>query len=175
MKRLFLTKDIVPPIPPHHDFTTPEYSSYTNTVEQKWEATRGLETSFGYNRAEKPEVYLKIEELVRFFVDIVSKNGNFLLNLSPEADGTIPDVQKNCMLGLGKWLETNGQAIFGTRLWARAEGITTEGIEVRFTRKSDSLFALLLDTPRETTITIKSLIVAKDTTLKWFAYDESVD
>lgn len=175
VKRMFLTKGIVTPNPPHCDFTTPEYSSYKDIVEQKWEATRGIGTSFGYNRAEKPENYLTVEELIRFFVDIVSKNGNLLLNLGPEAEGTIPEVQKNCVLGLGKWLETNGQAIFETRPWVRAEGITTEGIEIRFTQKPESLFAFLLDAPKEPTITINSLIVAKDAKIKWFGYEESIN
>ena len=112
---------------------------------------------------------------MRFFVDVVSKNGNLLLNLGPAADGTIPEVQKNCVLGLGNWLEINGQAIFGTRPWKRAEGITTEGIEVRFTQKADSLFIFLLDTPKESTITIKSLILPKDAEITWLGYGESVD
>jgi alpha-L-fucosidase len=175
VKRMFLTKGIVTPNPPHCDFTTPEYSSYSDIVEQKWEATRGLGTSFGYNKSENPENYLTVDVLVRFFVDIVSKNGNLLLNLGPVADGTIPEVQKNCVLGLGKWLETNGQAIFETRPWVRAEGITTEGIGVRFTQKAESLFAFLLDAPKESTITIKSLIVAKDAKIKWLGYDESIN
>lgn len=174
VKRLFLTKGIVPPTPLHFDFTTPEYSSYSKIVEQKWEATRGLGTSFGYNKAEKPEDYLTVEELVRFFVDVVSKNGNLLLNLGPAADGTIPEVQLNCVLGLGEWLETNGQAIFGTRPWIRAEGTTTEEIGVRFTQKEEHLFALLLDTPPQSSVTIKSLQVTEDTTIKWLGYNEEI-
>jgi alpha-L-fucosidase len=175
VKRLFLTKGIVPPLPPHCDFTTPEYSTYTDIVEKKWEATRGLGTSFGYNRSEIPEEYLTVEELVRFFVDVVSKNGNLLLNLGPEADGTIPEVQLNCVLGLGKWLETNGQAIFGTRPWIKAEGITTDGIEIRFTQKEDTLFIFLLDTPNESSITIKSLVLKQGSIIKWLGYDGNSD
>ena len=174
VKRLFLTKGMVTPNPPHCDFSTPEYSSYSDIVEQKWEANRGLGTSFGYNKAEKPEGYLTVEELVRFFVDIVSKNGNLLLNLGPEADGTIPEIQLNRVLGLGKWLETNGQAIFGTRPWVRAEGITTEGIGVRFTQKLDTLFAILLDSPRQSSITIKSLELAKNAIINWLGHNEKI-
>ena len=91
VKRLFLTKGMVNPNPPHCDFSTPEYSSFSEIVEQKWEATRGLGTSFGYNKSEKPEDYLTAEELIRLFIDIVSKNGNLLLNLGPKADGSIPE------------------------------------------------------------------------------------
>jgi alpha-L-fucosidase len=174
VKRMFLTKGMINPNPPHCDFSTPEYSSYSKIVEQKWEATRGLGTSFGYNKAEKPEDYLTVEELIRLFVDIVSKNGNLLLNLGPKADGTIPEVQKNCVLGLGKWLEINGQAIFGTRPWIEAEGTTTEGIDVRFTQKEETLFAFLLDTPTQSSITIKSLEVTDETSIKWLGYNEEI-
>ena len=174
VKRLFLTKGMVTPSPPHSDFSTPEYSSFSDTVEKKWEATRGIGTSFGYNKAEKSEDHLTVEEVIRLFIDIVSKNGNLLLNIGPKADGTIPEVQKDCVLGLGKWLEINGQAIFGTRPWIEAEGTTTEGIDVRFTQKEETLFIFLLDTPTQSSITIKSLEVTDETSIKWLGYNEEI-
>ncbi len=76
----------------HHDFRTPEYATSYDASEKKWEATRGIGFSFGYNQNEGPEQYLSLERLVHTFVDIVSKNGNLLLNVGPMADGTIPDV-----------------------------------------------------------------------------------
>ena len=70
------------------------------------------------------------DELVRMFIDIVSKNGNLLLNVGPMADGTIPELQQKCLLGFGEWMKTNGEALYGTRPWIRAEGETSEGIEI---------------------------------------------
>ncbi len=55
------------------------------------------------------------DELIRVFVDIVSKNGCMLLNVGPKADGTIPEQGKSLLVAIGKWLEVNGQAIFDTR------------------------------------------------------------
>jgi alpha-L-fucosidase len=141
----------------HFDFRTPEYASFEKITPQKWEATRGIGYSFGYNRNEGAEHCLSVEKLVRSFVDIVSKNGNLLLNVGPMADGTIPELQRERLLGLGLWMEVNGEAIMGTRPWRRAEGRTREGIDVRFTRGGDALYAILLHKPRGTQIVIESL------------------
>lgn len=160
------TAEFVPPPPaPHSDFTTPEYASYQDIVEKKWEATRGIGHSFGYNQNEGPNDYLSVEELVRSFVDIVSKNGNLLLDVGPMADGTIPALQRERLLGLGAWLDVNGEAIFGTRPWITANGTSSEGIPVRFTQKGGSLYAILLGTPATGQITLEQLQAAEGTTI----------
>ncbi len=158
--------EFVPPPPSaHSDFTTPEYAAYKEIVEKKWEATRGIGHSFGYNQNEGPNDYLSVEELVRSFVDIVSKNGNLLLDVGPMADGTIPPLQRERLLGLGAWLDVNGDAIFGTRPWVTAEGATSEGIDIRFTQKNGSVYATLLDTPTSEKITLEKLQAVAGTTI----------
>ncbi len=147
----------------HFDFRTPEYTSYKRIVRGKWEATRGLGYSFGYNQQEQPEHMLSVEELVHLFVDIVSKNGNLLLNVGPTADGTIPQVQQERLLGLGAWLAVNGDAVFDTYPWLRAEGRTTDGTAIRFTQKGEALYAILLGTPHGPQIAIESLVAAPAT------------
>jgi alpha-L-fucosidase len=130
-------------------------------TEFKWETCRGLGYSFGYNQLEGPEHTISEEALVHLLVDIVSKNGNLLLNVGPKADGSIPEIQLARLRALGKWLAANGEAIYGTRPWKRAEGTTAEGIAVRFTRKGDVLFAILLGTPPGRSVTIRSLAVGR--------------
>jgi alpha-L-fucosidase len=141
----------------HSDFTTPEYSSNRVLTSKKWETCRGLGYSFGYNRNETAAHMLTVEELVRMFVDIVSKNGNLLLNVGPMADGTISDLQLERLEGLGAWLAVNGEAIFGTRPWHTAEGETREKIGVRFIQKPDVLYAILLGTPPGISIMLSGL------------------
>jgi alpha-L-fucosidase len=130
----------------HADFVTPEYST-KGDPNRKWESTRGIGTSFGFNRAESEDTYLAPEELVRMFVDVVAHGGNLLLNVGPTGDGVIPWAQAQRLLALGWWLRTNGEAIYASRPWARPTGTTGEGNEVRYTTVGDALYAIVLGTP----------------------------
>ncbi len=138
----------------HFDFSTPEYTTYHTTVAKKWEATRGIGHSFGYNRNETPDDYMTVTQLVQFVADVVSKNGNVLLNVGPQADGTIPQIEQERVRGLGAWLKVNGEAIYNTRPWTRAEGTAQANgatLDVRFTRNGENLYAIVFasDAPRE--------------------------
>lgn len=134
----------------HSDFDTPEYATYDKIVAKKWEATRGMGHSFAYNRNETDKDYTPVPDLVHLLVDAVSKNGNLLLNVGPMADGTIPTPQRERLLGIGAWLETNGDAVFETRPWVRPEGTAqADGVEtpVRFTQKNNELYVTMLGIP----------------------------
>lgn len=158
----------------HCDFTTPEYAAYDRIVEKKWEATRGIGHSFGYNQNEGPGDYLSVEELVHSFVDIVSKNGNLLLDVGPMADGTIPELQRERLLGLGAWLDVNGEAIFGTRPWVTSNGVANDTIPVSYTQKDNALYAILLDTPRSGQVTLENLRAEAGTTIQLSGYPQAL-
>ncbi|MGD9619331.1 MAG: alpha-L-fucosidase [Mycolicibacterium sp.] len=140
-------KTLTFPTNQHYDFRTPEYATFDSIQEKKWESTRGVGHSFGANRNERPEDIISVTELVRSFVDIVSKNGNLLIGIGPDEFGRFPDQQLVPLRGLGTWLKINGQAIYGTRPWEIPGTTTTEGTPVRFTRRGGTLYAILLDTP----------------------------
>lgn len=127
----------------HFDFTTPEYSRYDTIVEKKWESCRGLGFSFGYNQIEGPEHVIASDKLIALLIDIVSKNGNLLLNVGPRPDGSISDIQQDRLKELGKWLSVHGEGIFDTKPWIRAAARAADA-DVRFTRKGDSVYAFLL-------------------------------
>ena len=137
----------ISPKPPHADYRTPEYAVFDTIQADKWESCRGLGFSFGYNRNESDTEMLSPVELIHSFIDIVSKNGNLLINVGPQGDGTIPTAQAERLLALGAWLASNGEAIYATTPWTRAEATTDSGLAVRFTHKDHTLYATLLGTP----------------------------
>lgn len=140
---------MIPPKPPHSDFRTPEYTTFPTIRKDKWEATRGMSHSFGFNARDRDSDYESVASLVRSFIDTVSKNGNLLLNVGPRGeDAQIPAEQIARLEGFGRWLKANGEAIYATRPWSRAEGKTDRGDDVRFTAKRGIVYAHVLGVPK---------------------------
>jgi alpha-L-fucosidase len=158
----------------HHDFRTPEYATSYEASEKKWEATRGIGFSFGYNQNEGPEQYLTLERLVHTFADIVSKNGNLLLNVGPMADGTIPEFQRDLLVAFGGWLKVNGEALFDTRPWVQAEGRTTRGAPVRFTEGGGPAYAVVLAQPAGGEVVIESLRADADASVHLLGHEPAL-
>jgi len=91
-------------------------------------------------------------------IDVVSKNGNLLLGLTPRADGSIPEHQVEVLLKLGQWLKEFGEAIYGTRPWIQAEGMaisSEDGIPLRFVKKEEKIYTFLLSRPRSRKLVLK--------------------
>ncbi len=156
----------------HSDYTSPEYATLKEISRKKWEECRGLGQSFGYNRAEGEAQTIAPDKLIYLLVDIVSKNGNLLLDVGPEADGTIPPVQMERLQALGAWLGQNGEAIYGTRPWTRAEGKTADGTDIRFTRKGATLYATILGEVTGPTATLISLNPRAGAEIRMLGYDK---
>ena len=125
--------------------------------------------SWGYI---KNDTFKSPEFVIDQLIDIVSKNGNLLLNIGPRSDGTIPEEVQHVLLDVGGWLNVNGEAIYGTRPWRiYGEGPTKAAAgsfhdtdtakytpeDFRFTTKGDILYAIELAWPTNGEAVIRSL------------------
>ncbi len=156
----------------HGGYWTTEYTAGMSSGDHPWEESRGMGYSYGYNRAEQIQDYRTARELVIMLTDTVSRGGNLLLDIGPDADGTIPVIMQDRLRAIGDWLRVNGEAIYGTkpwritRQWSAGEqpkvaynsqyqsaydvtslvGESQKGnatVEAFFTSKGNSLFAIL--------------------------------
>lgn len=120
--------------------------------------------------------YKSVGDKVGDLIDIVSKNGNMLLNIPMRGDGTIDEAAERFLDGFTQWMEINSEGIYGTRPWVvYGEGPSTHTIrqsdgsikdsdqvaytaqDIRFTQKGKALYAFLLAWPAEGRVVIQSL------------------
>ena len=107
-----------------------------------WEECRGIGHSFGYNRFESVENYLSNEQCVEELVEKCSRGGNLLLNIGPDATGLVPVIMQERLLAIGKWLETNGEAIYGSTAWC-GRPKTMKADRVYFTSRGADVYAIV--------------------------------
>lgn len=132
------------------DFDTPEYARYGAVQPRKWETNQGMDPySYGYNAATPLSAYINASSIVTSLVDIVSKNGNFLLDVGPTANGTIVDVEQKTLREAGAWIRSHGEAIFNTTYWSVTP---QEGTDVRFTTSVDAFYISVLSKPNGTLV-----------------------
>lgn len=101
----------------HGQVYTPEYEPDKDFGGHYFEESRGMGTSYGYNRGEDAWDYTSTQALVLSLVDKVSRGGNLLLDIGPDEHGKIPPIMQERLLEIGEWLKVNGEAIYGTRRW----------------------------------------------------------
>jgi alpha-L-fucosidase len=99
----------------HWDFRTSEYQAgLEHESDGAWENNRGIGLSFGYNRLEDDSTYLDGAGVIRHLLDKVSRGGNLLLNVGPDADGRLPGPQRQALEELAAWMSVNGHSVHDT-------------------------------------------------------------
>ena len=141
-------------------------------VGPKWQNPATMGTSYGYRKDEEVrDSYKSPLKLIHILCDVVSKNGNLLLNIGPRADGTIPEGMQTRLLEMGKWLSINGEGIYGTRCWdIYGEGpsviqgespgkipYTHESIRYTVSKNKKTLYALQLVPDKDNRCVAKSV------------------
>ncbi|MDQ8207391.1 alpha-L-fucosidase [Coraliomargarita sp. SDUM461003] len=109
----------------------------------KWQSCTTFGTSFGYLEGDK---YKTVQGVIHEMIEVISRNGNFLINIGPKADGTIPQPQVDRLQAMGDWLRINGAAIYGSRYWKVSE---QKDAHLAFTTNGTKLYAIKLDKPTE--------------------------
>jgi alpha-L-fucosidase len=136
----------------HGGYYTTEYdligdvNSKEIKISHPWEECRGIGGSFGYNRAESLREYETSASLVHLLIERVAKGGNLLLDIGPAADGTIPVIMQQRLLDMGRWLRSNGEAIYGTTEWRKAPQ-AKKGTTQYYTQKGKDLYVLCTTYP----------------------------
>ncbi|WP_347160424.1 alpha-L-fucosidase [Pontibacter chitinilyticus] len=145
----------------HGGYYTTEYDlvhdkkGIGDKAQHPWEESRGIGTSYGYNRFETAIDYFTSKQLIDLLINKVSNGGNLLLDIGPRADGLIPVIMQERLLDMGAWLNVNGEAIYGTDAWQDMPKQQT-GQNTFFTVKGDDLYVLCTEWP-QTPLTINGV------------------
>lgn len=106
-----------------------------STMDHYFESCMTLDKhSWGANRRSSATDYLTTQEVLKKLVQAIARNGNFLINVGPSADGTINPIMVDRLLGMGDWLTVNGEAVYGTRSWSVC---TEDDQDIYYTRSVD--------------------------------------
>lgn len=135
--------------------------------------------------------YKTSKQIICDFVDIISRNGNMLLNVGPKGDGSIPDKDRQILKEIGAWMRTNAEAVYGSYPWRKSSEGPTQEVEgqftdyeetvymredIRFTAAGDSIYAFIMSYPEDGQVTIRSFADTKDQNVPEFhGLIESVD
>ncbi|MGN6342418.1 MAG: alpha-L-fucosidase [Ginsengibacter sp.] len=145
---------------PQQNYLTPEQHIPDTGLPYPWETCMTMGNSWSYV---KGDVYKPADELIKKLVDIVSKGGNYLLNIGPGPDGEWDPVAYSRLKEIGAWIKQNGEAIYGTRMYK----VFGEGDNIRFTQTKDgkTKFIFLFDFP-DKTISLKEMQLDKKSRLQ---------
>jgi alpha-L-fucosidase len=125
------------------DFSTPEQEIRAAKTGRAWESCMTMNDSWGYQRAD--DNWKSSKTLVRNLVECAQGGGNYLLNIGPKADGSIPPESVQRLTEVGKWMDKHGPTIYETE---RSQ--VTDSVLAGFTRKGNTLYVQVYNWPGST-------------------------
>jgi alpha-L-fucosidase len=136
----------------HGDFFTPEQRVPEQGLPGHWEANLTISNGGGYWYRGPDSEYKTTEELVRMLVDIASKGGNFLMNVGPRPDGTLTPQEIDRLEGVGAWMKSNSDSIYGT-----TKTVFRDLGWGRCTVKGSNLYLHVFDWPKDGILKMRGL------------------
>ncbi|WP_299669117.1 alpha-L-fucosidase [uncultured Polaribacter sp.] len=140
------------------DFGTPEQEIPATGIDSDWESCMTMNGSWGYKPSDKN--WKSSEKLIQNLIDIVSKGGNFLLNIGPDGLGQFPPESAERLKAIGVWTRENAESIYGASVspYDRPEW-------GRYTAKDVFLYAHVFDWPEDGKLVINRAIKPRQATL----------
>jgi len=150
------------------NYLTPEQHIPEEGLPYPWETCMTMATSWSYV---PNDIYKPTGEIIKKLVDIVSKGGNYLLNIGPNPDGEFDDTAYNRLKEIGDWIRVNGEAIYGTRMYSSYK----DGESVRFTQSKDgkTKYIFMFDFP-ENNLQITKIGIHKSSKLQLLGSNKKI-
>jgi len=180
-----------------------EIPTEINSKYKAWETPGTLNNTWGYKSYDND--WKSMNEMLFWIVEIASKGGNYLLNVGPDGNGTIPAGSVKVLKEIGAWMKINGEAIYGTSRWVKIKEGPSD-LEMKstsfrkelgfksnftpedfwFTSKDNTVYVISLTTPSTDKISVKSLfdyshkiksikVLGSKEPLKWKTSDDKVE
>ena len=149
------------------DFGTPEQEILAGTSDFDWESCMTMNDTWGFKTNDHN--WKSSETLVHNLIDVAAKGGNYLLNIGPKSDGTIPPETLTRLADIGKWLKVNGEAIYATN--ARKEYKEGENIRFTVTKDGKTTYAIITSLPSDRKVTIATAPVTANSKIKLLGHN----
>lgn len=134
----------------YENYRTPEQETPDQTLDYPWETCMTMGKSWSYKPSDQ---YKTVYELVQLLVKIVSRGGNFLLNIGPGPNGDFDLLAYDRLKAIGDWMQINGEAIYGTKPIAHYHEA-----KIAYTQKGDNIYAFYLPDEKEIKMPLKIVI-----------------